>query len=46
MFEDLLNNFWVIKSREFCWRKVCQNEWFFLLGALLCLRVNCSFGFI
>ena len=26
MFEDLLNNFWVIKSREYCWKKVCQNE--------------------
>ena len=33
MFEYRLNNFWVIKSREYCWKKVCQNEWFFLLGA-------------
>ena len=29
IFEDRLNNFWVIKSREYCWKKVCQNEWFF-----------------
>ena len=34
MFEDRLNKFLVIKSREYCWKKVCQNEWFFfLLGA-------------
>ena len=33
MFEDRLNNFWVIKSREYCWKKVCQYKWFFLLGA-------------
>ena len=34
MFEDRLNNFWVIKSREYCWKKVCQNELlFFLLWA-------------
>ena len=33
IFEDRLNNFWVIKSREYCWKKVGQNEWFFLLGA-------------
>ena len=26
MFKDRLNNFWVIKSREYCWKKVCQNE--------------------
>ena len=32
IFEDRLNNFWVIKSREYYWKKVCQNEWFFLLG--------------
>ena len=29
MFEDSLNNFWVIKSGEYCWKKVCQNEWVF-----------------
>ena len=33
IFEDRLNNCWVIKSREYCWKKVYQNEWFFLLGA-------------
>ena len=33
IFEDRLNNFWVIKSREYCWKKVGQNEWFFFLGA-------------
>ena len=32
MFEDRLNNFWVIKSREYCWKKVYQNEWFFCYG--------------
>ena len=32
IFKDLLNNFWVIKSIEYCWKKVDQNEWFFLLG--------------
>ena len=35
MFEDCLNNFWVIKSREYCWKKVCQNEWFFFFFFLL-----------
>ena len=29
IFEDLLNNFWVIKSIEYCWKKVGQNEWVF-----------------
>ena len=29
-FEDRLNNFWVIKSIEYCWKKVGQNECFFL----------------
>ena len=33
IFEDLLNNFWVITSIEYCWKKVGQNEWFFLLRA-------------
>ena len=28
-FEDRLNNFWVIKSIEYCWKKVGQNECFF-----------------
>ena len=32
-FEDRLNSFWVIKLREYCWKKVGQKEWFFLLGA-------------
>ena len=26
IFEDRLNNVWVIKSREYCWKKVYQNE--------------------
>ena len=30
IFEDSLNTFWVIKSREYCWKKKSQNEWFFL----------------
>ena len=46
IFEDYLNNFWVIKFREYCWKKVCQNEWFFLLLSFWCSRVICSFGFI
>ena len=29
IFEDLLNNVWVIKSIEYCWKKVSQNEWVF-----------------
>ena len=29
IFEDLLDNIWVIKSREYCWKKVGQNEWVF-----------------
>ena len=33
MFEDCLNNFWVITYREYCWKKVCQNEWVVLLEA-------------
>ena len=40
IFEDLLNKFWVIKSIDYCWKKVGQNEWFFF-----CSRVICSFGF-
>ena len=32
IIEDRLNNFLVIKSREYCWKKVYQNKWFFLLG--------------
>ena len=32
IFEDRLNNFWVIKFREYYWKNVGQNEWFFLLG--------------
>ena len=40
MFEDRLNNFWVIKSREYCWKKVCQNEWFFFVMGFLVLKGN------
>ena len=29
IFEDFLNNFWVIKSIEYCWKNVGQNEWVF-----------------
>ena len=29
IFEDRLNIFWVIKSIEYCGKKVGQNEWFF-----------------
>ena len=31
-FEDRLNNFWVIKSIEYCWKKVAKMSGFFLLG--------------
>ena len=31
-FEDRLNIFWVIKSIEYCWKKVGQNECFFFLA--------------
>ena len=34
-FEYRLNNFWVIKSIEYCWKKVGQNECFFFLGFLV-----------
>ena len=33
IFEDLLNNFWVIKSIEYCWKKVTKMSGFFLLWA-------------
>ena len=39
IFEDRLNNVWVIKSREYCWKKVYQNKWFFVRG-FWCSRVN------
>ena len=29
IFEDLLNNFWVIKSIEYCWKKVVKMSGFF-----------------
>ena len=32
IFEDRLNNFWVIKSIEYCWKKVIKMSGFFLLG--------------
>ena len=38
IFEDRLNNFWVIKSREYCWKKVYQNEWFFFVMGFLVLK--------
>ena len=31
IFEDLLNKFWVIKSIEYCWKKVTKMSVFFLL---------------
>ena len=42
IFEDHLNNFWVIKSREYCWKKVGQNEWvfFFFVRSFLVLKGN------
>ena len=30
IFEDLLNNFWVIKSIEYCWKKVTKMSGFLL----------------
>ena len=29
IFEDILNNFWVIKSREYCWKKNAKISGFF-----------------
>ena len=29
IFEDRLNNFWVIKSIEYCWKKVAKMSDFF-----------------
>ena len=40
VFEDRLNNFWVIKSKEYCWKKVYQNKWFFFVRGFWCSRVN------
>ena len=44
--EDCLNNFWVIKSKEYCCKKVYQNKWFFFVRGFWYSWVNCSFGFI
>ena len=30
IFEDLLNNVWVIKSIEYCWKKVTKMSGFLL----------------
>ena len=30
IFEDRLNNFWVIKSIEYCWKKVAKMSGFLL----------------
>ena len=30
IFEDRLNNFWVIKSTEYCWKKVAKMSGFFV----------------
>ena len=35
ILEDRLTNFWVKKSREYCWKKVDQNECFFVRGFLV-----------
>ena len=38
-FEDRLNNFWLIKSIEYCWKKVAKmSGFFFLLGFFLVLK--------
>ena len=37
IFEDLLNNFWVLKSIEYCWKKVTKMCGFWL-GVLLVLK--------
>ena len=28
-FEDRLNNFWLIKSKEYCWKNVVKMSGFF-----------------
>ena len=38
IFEDRLNNIWVIKSIEYCWKKVAKMIGFFLLGFFLVLK--------
>ena len=38
IFKDRLNNLWVIKPREYCWKKVGQNEWFFFVKGFLVLK--------
>ena len=45
IFEDRLTTFWVIKSREYCWKKVGQNECFFVMGFLV-LKGNLVISFV
>ena len=35
---ESLYNFWVITSREYCWKKVGQNEWLFFFRGFLVLK--------
>ena len=37
-FEDRLNNFWIIKSIEYCWKKVAKMSGFFCWGFFLVLK--------
>ena len=37
IFEELLNNVWVIKSIEYC-EKGYQNEWFFFVMGFLVIK--------
>ena len=39
-YKDRLNNFWFIKSIEYCWKKVGQNECFFFFWDFLVLKGN------
>ena len=38
IFEYLLNNFWVIKSIEYCWKKVTKMSGFFFVMGFLVLK--------
>ena len=35
IFLVLSNNFWVIKSIEYCWKKVTKMSGFFVMGFLV-----------
>ena len=46
IFENRLNNFWVIKSREYYWKEKKNSKMSGFFRGFLCSRIICSFGFI